>query len=585
MRQAVQKVFADTLEACFEKGLLPRVELEPAVDSPKQATHGDWATNVAMVLKAKVGKPPREIAELLVKNLVDPDKVITSCEIAGPGFINVWVARSVWYRALEPVLTRPQQFGESVAGRGEKVLVEFVSANPTGPLHVGHGRGAVVGDVLARLLQKAGYTVSREYYVNDAGGQILVLGRSVNLRYQELFGRPVEMAAGTYPGEYVIDIAQHLKDAHGDRYLDRPEAEWMPVFTDFAIAEVLQSIRADLDAFGIHFDRWFSERRELQDVGAIEQALARLTAKELVYRGTQPPPKGKEMEDYEPREQLLFKSTAFGDDQDRGLQKSDGTYTYFAGDIAYHWNKLSRGYHTLINVWGADHAGAVKRIVAAVEALGERKGALQIVLVQLVNLYRNGEPVRMGKRSGNFVALRDVLEEVGPDATRFFFVMRSASTTLDFDLALATKQASDNPVFYVQYGHARIASLLRKAVEKGHTVPSFDVKALARLEKPEEIELIKRVLDFPDMLAGAAKAREPHRLVFWLQESIAAFHSYYARANEDEGYRVVSDDKVLTGARLLLCQALQTVVRNGLGVLGVSAPEQMTSPEKEEAAT
>jgi len=583
MRQQVQAIFSATLKACIDKGLLAPVEVDVQVDAPKQAAHGDWATNLAMVLQKRVGKPPRQIAELLVQNLVDPTGVIAKCEIAGPGFINVRLAPDVWFKALQPVLEQPETFGTSRSGKGEKVLVEFVSANPTGPMHVGHGRGAVVGDVLCNLLKNAGYDVSREYYINDAGGQIKVLGRSVHVRYQQAFGRNVELGEKMYPGDYVKDFAAQLKEKHGDKYLDAPEDQWLSLFTDYAIDKVLAMIRDDLQVFGIHFDRWFSERAELHATQSVQKAIGKLETKGLIYKGTLPPPKGKEIEDYEPREQLLFKSTDFGDDQDRGLQKSDGTYTYFAGDIAYHENKLARDYHTLVNIWGADHAGAVTRLKAAVEALSGRKDALEIVLIQMVNLFRNGEPVRMGKRSGNFVALRDILDEVGTDATRFFFVMRSASTTLDFDLGLAKKQAKENPVFYVQYGHARIASMKRKAAEKGISAPKFDVELLKKLTKPEELELIKRALDWPDLVAGAAAAREPHRVVFYLQDLLAGFHSYYTKGRTDPSYKVVNEQDVpLTHARLLMCQALQTVVRNGLAILGVSAPEQMEAPQGEE---
>ena len=581
MRQVVQKIFSSTLARCVEQGLLSPVDVEVQVDAPKQAAHGDWATNLAMVLQKKVGKPPRQIAQLLVDNLVDPDKSIASCEIAGPGFINVRLAPDIWFRALGEVIDKPERFGRSESGKGEKVLVEFVSANPTGPMHVGHGRGAVVGDVLCNLLANAGYQVSREYYINDAGGQVKVLGRSVHVRYQQLFGRSVELGEKMYPGEYVKDIAAELKEKYGEQFLDAPEDSWLGPFTDFAMEKVLAMIRSDLDAFGIHFDRWFSERRELHATGAVPKAIAELEQKGLIYKGTLPPPKGKDIEDYEAREQLLFKSTDFGDDQDRGLQKSDGSYTYFAGDIAYHQNKLSRGHHTLIDIWGADHAGAVKRLQAAVQALSGRKDALEIVLIQMVNLYRNGEPVRMGKRSGNFVALREVLDEAGRDATRFFFVMRSAATTLDFDLALARKQSADNPVFYVQYGHARIASIQRKAAAENLPPTTFSLEDLKLLTRPEEHELIKRVLDWPEVVAGAARAREPHRVVFYLQELISLFHSYYT-AGKREGFRILGAEPVNRG-RMQLCLALQTVVRNGLAILGVAAPEQMSLPAEEDA--
>jgi len=581
MRQQVQAIFSATLARCVAQGVLPAVtNAQVQVDAPKQAAHGDWATNLALVIQKQVGKPPRAIAELLVANLVDPAHVIARCEIAGPGFINVTLDPGVWFRALEPVLREPSAFGQSAAGQGETVLVEFVSANPTGPMHVGHGRGAVVGDVLCNLLQNAGYQVSREYYINDAGGQVKVLGRSVHIRYQQLFGREVALGEKMYPGEYVRDIAQALKAKFGDAYLDAPEAEWLAPFTDFAMDTVLAMIRSDLDAFGIRFDRWFSERAELHQTQAVQKAIAFLQEKGLVFRGTLPAPKGKDPGDYEAREQLLFRSTAFGDDQDRGLQKSDGSYTYFAGDIAYHQNKLARGFHTLINIWGADHAGAVARLEAAVQAFSGRDDALELVLIQMVNLFRNGEPVRMGKRSGNFVALREVLDEAGRDATRFFFVMRAASTTLDFDLALARKQSADNPVFYVQYGHARIASILRKARAEGLPAPAFNLDDLSALTRPEELALIKRLLDWPEVVAGAARAREPHRVVFYLQELIAGFHSYYTLGKR-EGFRILGTEPANRG-RMQLCLALQTVLRNGLGVLGVSAPEQMSQPGEEE---
>jgi arginyl-tRNA synthetase len=539
-----------------------------------------------MVLQKRVNKKPRDVAEILVKNLQDPKKQLRSCEIAGPGFINVRLSPDVWFEGLRTVLEQPAAFGKSNAGKSEKVMVEFVSANPTGPLHVGHGRGAVVGDVLSNLLDNAGYSVSREYYINDAGGQILVLGRSVYLRYAQLFGRPLPgpdntMPKDMYPGEYLVDIAQKLKAQHGDKLLDKPESEWLTQFTDFAMAEILVGIKDDMKVLGVSHDVFFSERT-LHQAGAVEKSIEVLKSKGFVERGILPPPKGKEVEDYTPREQWLFKSTKFGDDRDSGLQKADGSYTYFAGDIAYHENKLSRGFHTLINVWGADHAGAVKRLQSAVEALSGRK-ALEVVLIQMVNLFRDGQPVRMGKRKGTVVSLREIVDEVGRDATRFFFVMRSANTTLDFDLGLAKKQEKENPVYYVQYGHARIASILRKAVEKGHALPKYDFELLRnKLQKPEEHELLKSMLDWPDVVAGAARAREPHRIVFYMQEMIAGFHSYYTKAKHDPSYKVISEDKELTAARLLWCQGLQTVLRNGLGVLGVSAPEQMIAPEGEE---
>jgi arginyl-tRNA synthetase len=554
-----------------------------------------------MVLQKKVGKKPQEVAKLLKDNLVDPNHSLTSVEIAGPGFLNIRVAPELWFHGLAAVLAAPATFGQSKVGKGEKVLVEFVSANPTGPLHLGHGRGAVVGDVLVRLLKNAGYDVSSEYYINDAGGQTKALGRTLHMRYAELFGRKADLGVAAdappevahkawldhcakhkyYPGEYAIGIAEQLKAKYGDKMLDAPESEWLTLFTDLGMEEVLKGIKDDLEQFGIHFDKWFSER-SLHASGAVAKTIEDLKAQGLVYWGTLPPPKSEKLKDdeYEPREQWLFKSTAFGDDTDRGLIKEDGSYTYFGADIAYHANKVLRDYKTLINIWGADHTGAIKRLQAAVQALSGRKDALEVVLIQLVNLYKDGKPVRMGKRSGNFVALRDVLDEAGRDATRFFFVMRASTTTLDFHLDLAKKQDNDNPVYYVQMGHARICSILRKAKEAGHADPTFDLKAVSRLTRPDELELLKRILDWPDLVAGAAKAREPHRVVFYLQETIAAFHSYFTRGKVEK-FRIIGEDKELTQARLLMCQGLQLVLKSALGVLGVSAPEQMLSPEPE----
>lgn len=580
VRAKIQAIVAATAARCAERGLLPPLDAPPAVDPPKRPDHGDFATNAPLILAKPARKSPREVAQILVDHLHDPDGTVEKAEVAGPGFINLRLRPDAWFRALAEVLDQGDRFGRSSVGRGEKVLVEYVSANPTGPMHVGHGRGAVVGDTLASLLAAAGYGVTREFYINDAGGQIDTLGRTVHVRYRELFGEAVELPKDAYPGEYVVDIARRLKEKHGERYRRAPEAEWLPVFTDAAIADVLEVIRDDLRAMRITFDTWFSERA-LHQGGAVDRAIRALLDRDAAYEGVLPPPKGQVDPDYEARPQLLFRASAYGDDGDRTLKRSDGRTTYFAADVAYHWNKAERGFERLINVWGADHGGYVKRMQAAVEAATGRKGTLEVLLVQMVNLTRNGVPVKMSKRTGTFVALRDVVDELGPDSTRILFLLRRPDAPLEFDLELAKKQAPDNPVLYVQYGHARIASILRKAHDAGHREPGFDLEAMRTLTMPEERTLIRRVLAYPDLVERAALAREPHRVIFYLQETCAEFHAYYTQG-WCIGERVISDDPKKRAARLFLCLCVRQVIRNALALLGVTAPERMDWPEEAE---
>ncbi|HEX8907755.1 MAG TPA: arginine--tRNA ligase, partial [Anaeromyxobacteraceae bacterium] len=587
-------LFERALARGAAEGRWPALTTGFSVEPPRDPKHGDFAVNAAMVLAKPAGKPPRELAEAIVEAVRAADTAgdITSLEVAGPGFINLRLAPDLWYRALGEVEKQGERYGRTAAGEGRKVIVEYVSANPTGPMHVGHGRNAVTGDGVARLLRWSGHEVTREYYVNDYGAQVQTLARSVHLRYQQLFGRDVTMPPKSYPGDYVIDIARALKDEHGDRFLDAPEAEWLALFRDRAVAHVLELIRGDLAALQIEFDVWSSEKALYQS-GAVERFVAELQAKGLVYVGKLPPPKSKkgapppqpqsDEEGVSVSDDLtLFRSSQFGDEVDRPVKKADGTPTYFCADIAYHWLKRQRA-DSLVDVLGADHGGYVPRLQAALQALGYDRKDLHVVLIQMVNLTRGGEAVKMSKRAGTVVSLREVVAEVGADATRFLFLTRRADAQLDFDLELAKQQTLDNPVFYVQYGHARLASILRKAAEAGLPPPRFDLEAARSLTLPEEQDLLRRVVAFPDLLAGAALAYEPHRVAFWLHETIAAFHAYYTLGKKS-GERVIGPDPVKTAARLYLCSALKQALANGLAALGVTAPERMESRELAEDA-
>jgi arginyl-tRNA synthetase len=587
IRERVFEIFRKVLAQGAAEGRWPAIESAFAVDPPRDPKHGDFAVNAAMVLAKSAGRPPRELAQVMagMVPVVDVEREIASVEVAGPGFLNVRLAPDVWFRALEQVEREGADYGRTRVGAGRRVIVEYVSANPTGPMHVGHGRNAVVGDGVASLLAWSGHSVTREYYVNDYGGQVETLARSVHLRYQELSGRSITLPPKSYPGEYVIDIARIIRSEVGDRYLDAPEAEWLSLFRDRAVEHVLGLIRDDLSAIRISFDRWSSEK-ELYQSGMVDRFLKHLEEKGLVYWGRLPPPKSKKGQPApQPQQEeegvsaqddlLLFRSSQFGDEVDRPVKKADGTPTYFCADIAYHWEKRQRA-DSLVDVLGADHGGYVPRLKAALQALGASPDDLYVVLIQMVNLTRGGEAVKMSKRAGTVVSLREVVDEVGADAARFVFLMRRSDAQLDFDLELVKKQTLDNPVFYVQYGHARIASVLARAREAGVPETGFDLDAVRTLVLPEEQDLLKRILAFPDLLAGAALAHEPHRIVFYLQETIAAFHSYYTQGKKT-GERVIGPDPRTTAGRLVLCRALKQVLANGLSVLGVSAPERMES--------
>ncbi len=600
MKEKVQQIFRRALARGAAAGRWPTGEIGFTVEPPREPKHGDFAVNVAMVLAKAAGRPPRELAQSIVEEARAADEAaeISSMEVAGPGFINLRLAPDVWLRALEQVEIEGARFGRTEVGRGKRVIVEYVSANPTGPMHVGHGRNAVVGDGVASLLAWSGHEVVREYYINDYGAQVQTLARSVHLRYQELFGRQVTMPPKSYPGAYVVDIARVLKDEFGRRWLDAPEPEWLELFRDRAVAHVLALIREDLAAVNIAFDIWSSEKK-LYDSGTVDRFLRELEEKGLVYVGKLPPPKSKKglppegagggkpaaTDDREEGEAgvsasedlTLFRSSQHGDEVDRPVKKADGTPTYFCADIAYHWDKRQRA-DALVDVLGADHAGYVPRLRAALEALGASGDDLRVVLIQMVNLTRGGQAVKMSKRAGTVVSLREVVEEVGRDAARFIFLTRRSDAQLDFDLELAKRQTLDNPVFYVQYGHARLARILEKAAEAGHPAPRFDLESVRSLTAPEEQDLVKRILAFPDALAGAALAYEPHRVAFYLQETIGAFHSYYTQGKKT-GERVIGSDARKTAGRLYLCKALKQVLANGLAVVGVSAPERMESRE------
>jgi arginyl-tRNA synthetase len=541
-----------------------------SVEPPRDPAHGDLATNAAMVLAKRAGTGPRDLAALIAPKLAELAEV-ESAEIAGPGFINIRLVLAVWREELRTILAEGDSYGRSRLGAGQRVNVEYVSANPTGPMHMGHCRGAAVGDALASLLEHAGYAVTREYYVNDAGAQVDVLARSAHLRYQEALGRQIgEIPEGLYPGDYLKPVGEALADEYGDAFADAPEQAWLDTFRRRAVAAMLDLIREDLAKLGVHHDLFASER-EVQESGAVDRAFAILGQKGLVYTGRLPPPKGKTAEDWEPSELLLFRSTAFGDDQDRPIRKSDGSWTYFASDTAYHMQKLEAA-DELINVWGADHTGTVKRTQAAVAALAGRP-ALDVKLVQMVRLLRGGELVKMSKRSGSFVTLAEVVEEVGKDVVRFTMLTRKNDAQMDFDFAKVVEASKDNPVFYVQYAHARICSLHRRAREAG-----LDIAAPADLDRldGEELGLVRLAAQFPRMVEAAALAHEPHRIAFYLAELAAALHALWNKGNDDPARRfLMVNEPEISRARLSLAQGIGQIVRNGLGIMGVEAAQEM----------
>ncbi len=550
-----------------------------AVEPPRDAAHGDLATNAAMVLAKPAGMKPRDLAEKLAARLADHED-IAAIEIAGPGFVNLRIVPSFWQARLADVFAAGEDYGAADIGEGRAVNVEYVSANPTGPLHVGHGRGAVFGDVLASLLQKVGYAVTREYYINDSGGQVEALARSLYVRYGEALGDEFDaMPEGLYPGEYLKDVAEALVARDGDKWRDLGEGEWLEPLRAFAVDELMKTVREDLDALGIQMDVYTSERA-LTEAGAVDEAFADLEAKGLIYRGQLDPPKGKRPDDWEPREQTLFRASELGDDTDRPLKKSDGSWTYFAADIAYHRDKFHRGFADMIDVWGADHGGYVKRMGAAVTALSDGKGTLDIKLCQLVNLTDRGKVVRMSKRAGTFVTLREVVDRVGRDVVRFIMLTRRNDAALDFDLAKVTEQSRDNPVFYVQYAHARARSVFRNAAE---ALPDLDLTPAGlaaadagALTDPAELALIRRMAFWPQVVEGAARAHEPHRLAFYMYDLAAEFHALWTLGKDRSELRfIVEGEPGLTQARLALVGAVATVIAAGLRIFGVEPVEEM----------
>ncbi|UWP99433.1 arginine--tRNA ligase [Aliiroseovarius crassostreae] len=539
-----------------------------AVEPPRDPAHGDMATNAAMVLAKPARMKPRDIADVLAAKLGADDRIDVA-EVAGPGFLNLRLSASIWSGLVSGILAN-EGYGRSAMGADQKINVEYVSANPTGPLHVGHTRGAVFGDALASLLEYAGYDVTREYYINDGGAQVDVLARSVYLRYLEAHGQEVAFEDGTYPGDYLVPVGEALKAKVGDAYLDQPEDVWLVEIREFATAAMLDLIREDLAQLGVKMDKFFSEK-SLYGTGRIEAALASLESKGLIYQGVLEPPKGKKPEDWEPREQTLFKSTEHGDDVDRPVKKSDGAWTYFAPDIAYHYDKVDRGYDQLIDVFGADHGGYVKRMKAAVSALSDGKVPLDIKLTQLVKLYKNGEPFKMSKRAGNFVTLRDVVSEVGSDVTRFVMLTRKNDAPLDFDFDKVKEASRDNPVWYVQYAHARICSVLKKAEEAG-----VSLGAAPLIEDEAELAVAKKLAEWPRLVEIAARTHEPHRVAFYLYELAAEFQSLYNRGNEKSELRFVQDGKNdSSAAKIALPRAVKLVISAGLGILGVNPAEEM----------
>ena len=574
----VREILIEVLKELTAQSVLPidtdfsNITVEP----PKDSRHGDMSTNAAMVLSKSVEVKPRELAQIISEAL-SPKEIIASVDIAGPGFINITLSNFSWHGLLSAVLMSGVNFGKSGMGSSQKVNVEFVSANPTGPLHVGHTRGAVFGDALANLLAYSGYDVTREYYINDGGSQVDVLARSIFLRYQEAFGKEVVFQEGTYPGDYLIPIAKALKEKVGDLYLNKPEDNWLPELRNFAVEAMMNLIRSDLDLLGIEMDTFFSEK-SLYGSGKIEAALDRLRDNGLIYKGVLEPPKGKKTDDWEPREQTLFKSTEHGDDVDRPVLKSDGSWTYFAPDIAYHFDKISRGFDILIDVFGADHGGYVKRMKAAVSALSSGEVPLDIKLCQLVKLYQNGEPFKMSKRAGNFVMLRDLVEQVGPDVTRFVMLTRKNDAALDFDFQKVLEQSRENPVFYVQYAHARIKSVIRKAEALNLDTSDYALSEanLSSLTHASELSLIKKLAEWPRIVELSARLYEPHRLAFYLFDLSSELHSHWGKGGENPHLRFLqSDDMTITKSKIALARAVSIVISSGLAILGVQPAEKM----------
>jgi arginyl-tRNA synthetase len=554
MKKALLEHVQKCLENCYANGTLSSGLMpEIVIEVPAHAEHGDFATNVAMQLAKPEKKAPRQIAEILVKDLASNKELLEKVEIAGPGFINFFIRKDLWHESLKSIVVAGDNYGKGTAGNGKKVQVEFVSANPTGPLHIGHGRGAATGDAVASILSAAGFEVIREYYINDAGNQMDTLGRSVYLRYCELLGKSIEFPENCYQGDYIKDIARDLVTKFGSRYLDAPEEESIPVFSRLGGDIILQGIKQDLEDFGVVHNTWFSEQT-LFDSGKVAEAVSSMQQSGYIY---------------ENEGALWFRTTDFGDDKDRVVVRGNGVTTYFASDIAYHKEKFERGFDWVIDVWGADHHGYVPRLKGIVQGLGRSADDLKIILVQLVSLLRDGVPVAMSTRSGEFVTLKEVVDEVGRDAARYFFLMRRSDSQLDFDLELAKRQSTENPVYYVQYAHARICSIFETVTERGLVPADFTKIPLTKLESSEEMSLIKLLGQFPEVVEGSALNFEPHRITYYLQELAGLFHSFYNK------HRVIGEDPELSAARLLLLKCTAQTLKNGLTLLGVSAPERM----------
>jgi arginyl-tRNA synthetase len=558
MKEALGLMVQRALTSAFAAGHLRPVEVLPsiALETPKIASHGDYSTNIAMAMASHQERPPQEVANIIIDHIEDADHLVSKTEVAGPGFINFFIARGKWYEILKTVHEKDKAYGTSEIGLGKRVQIEFVSANPTGPLHVGHGRCAAVGDTLAAILKAAGYETEKEYYVNDSGRQIFTLGQSVFLRYRQLLGEIIEFPTDSYQGDYIKDLAQELIASQGRGLLELPEEEAVSICAKFAADEILAGIKKDLATFGVSFDRWFSEQ-SLYDSESVQAVIQDLRSRDIVYEH-----EGAEW----------FRTQNFGDEKDRVVIRANRATTYFASDIAYHKDKLERRFDTIIDIWGADHHGYMPRISASIQALGYDKEKCQFILVQLVNLLRGGKPVAMSTRAGEFVTLKEVMDEVGRDAARFIFLLRHYDSPLDFDLELAKKQSNENPVYYVQYVHARISNILKKAQQRGYKDIFWHEHFSELINLPEEIQLIKLMARYPEVIAQSARLLEPHRIPFYMQELAGAFHAYY---HDRSKHQVVSDDHRISAARLFLVSAIRIIIRNGLALMGVSAPETM----------
>ncbi|HEA69047.1 MAG TPA: arginine--tRNA ligase [Desulfobacterales bacterium] len=554
MKQTINNLILKAATRAYQKGDLPSGEFsEIEIEEPKYDAHGDFSTNIAMKMASVQKISPRKIAEVIIDQMDDPDRIIKKTEIAGPGFINFFLKASFWYPVLRKIHDKGSKYGSSNIGNREKIQVEFVSSNPTGPLHIGHGRGAAVGDSIGNILSFCGYEIQKEYYINDSGRQIYTLGRSVYLRYKELIGQPISFPPECYQGDYIREFAAFVKADKGSKLLDMDEENAISYCAKLMAKKILSGIHQDLNAFGVKFDNWFSEQ-SLYDAGMVDEIINNFQQREIIYQKDGA---------------LWFNTHKFGDEKDRVVVKKNGQTTYFASDIAYHMDKYHRGFDRVIDVWGADHHGYIPRVAAAIEASGKHRNQFQVILVHLVNLLRGGEPVAMSTRMGQFITLRNIIDEVGRDAARFIFLTRHHESPLDFDLEVAKKKTNENPVYYVQYVHARIASIARKGKDWGKIDVTWDEQAVNRLRTPEEIQLMKAMARYPDVVQHSANSLEPHHITYYLTHLAALFHAYYNK------HRVLTDDPILSHGRLYLVFAVKKVIKSGLTLLGVSAPEKM----------